>query len=237
MTRLRCVLLVGFVVFGAVDAHAGPLRWWAWLEELSGPGPFEGAHVPGPPLVCFACGARWQGRFRPTMGRGRQQCRGSATGLCPAVERDGVRPLVQISPEFTWYRSVRNNLAPVGSEEADRYEVTERVLGLIAYYKPVRGVDLGAGATYHWFSGEGALGDYSFGRPALSLRARVRPLTWVPAWHESRVAATFGLYTGLDQMSGTFSNDDFKSTRPFTSRNDTRQMKVHILIDASALIW
>ncbi len=238
MRRLRCAVLVGFVLLGVTStAHAGPLSWWAWLDELSGPGPFEGIHIPGPPILCFAMVAGDDGVRTQRWGGVASSIEGRRTGVCPAVEREGVRPVVQVSTEFTWYHSTRNKLAPAGLEEDERYEVTERVIGLIAYYKPLRGVDLGAGATYHWFTGEGVTGDYSFWRPAVSLRARVRPLTWVPAWKQNRVAAALGLYTGLDQMVATFTNDDFKSNRPFESRNDTRQMKVHVLLDASALIW
>jgi len=229
------MLVLALVLGAAREVAGGPLAWLAWLEELSGPGPFEGIHVAGPPLFCLVeitdgdhVTRRWAWSWEVIEGT-----HGTA---CVTVPRRNVRPLIHVSPEATWYRGVRNDLAPSGHAEDDHYEVSERVVGLIAYYKPARGVDLGVGATYHRFGGDGALGEFGFGRGALSLRARVRPLTWIPAWHESRPAAAIGLYSGIDQMRGSFSAADFRSTIPFRSRNDTRQMKIHVLVDLYALL-
>src|SRR4051812_11837045 len=70
MRLRRLVVLTALMILVSTQARAGERSWWAWLEELSGPGYFTGWMVsfdycPGDP-GCKNLRGAWLSAERPT---------------------------------------------------------------------------------------------------------------------------------------------------------------------------
>ena len=136
-----CMLVV--VVFQAAPAQA---QFWRWIDEMSGPGPFQGPGFEWK-LVCF-------GDQPDSPARGG---RGEALGILgPGCLTRPVPPRARrgwVNVEFDLLKADKNPLQ-YANREQDR-DVALTLLEPSVWWSPAIWVDTGVGLGVAWFSGPG----------------------------------------------------------------------------------
>lgn len=207
MGRLvRVVLVLCLLLAQAPAAHAA--RWWGWLDELSGPGPFRPTSVGTVTLPV------------PWLGIDKD---GSAMVL--ADDFDTRRVYVSFETAF-W-----------DNEETDNFsrEVGISSYQFIAFVpfsaftsdekSPLAAFDAGVGFGWYNFHGDGvARKDASFTRMSIPFRLKITPSELAAGHLKSRrlrrFLGAFSYRFGVDSLPGTFDRRDFIGPANYRSKNN-----------------
>ena len=137
MNRLRLIAVAAALVLVPSVAHAQDDSWWAWIERLSGPGPFkttEPAQIP----------ANWEVRL-----------------FCDSKE-DQVVHCLSNTPDVNAYVAVRFQLLSTGDQfqfgEATRRDIGLRALEGFVRYRVTPAVDVGSGIGLIWLTDKSNIG-------------------------------------------------------------------------------
>jgi hypothetical protein len=201
MTKARVLALLALLVLWPTPAHAAK-GFWGWLEELSGPGPFNG------PVAAMSLKCWHDDESRP--------CR-----PLKGHNRDVSNRNAEINQTFDisvgWLRSGNNprfkDLVGSVNDSPDNYRnVTVVPVSGLFLFRPHRSVDIGPGAGVLLF-----FGDDVDAKPRLVLipvSATWKPLLsteWLRA-HWGRVGRVVNLEFQASYITKGFTGADFGST-------------------------
>ena len=136
----RLVVLLGIITLWPTAAYAAA-GWWAWLEELSGPGPFHGFVLSGP-ILCERDGKLVQ-CWRPI-----------PPGTSEA-EAETLRPKRLVVLSVGSLGSGDNVRFKDEQDTPDRREVNVLQISGLYMFRLHRALDAGFGAGVMRFSGDG----------------------------------------------------------------------------------
>jgi hypothetical protein len=217
----RLVVLLGVITLwpGTAFAAAG---WWAWLEELSGPGPFRGLVIAAP-VLCFRDG-KVVSCFLPV-------------------------PKNATEEEAAKYRPKRLLFVSVGSlgssdhlrfkdlpdTPENRREVNVLQVSGTYVYRLHPAVDVGFGAGTMRFSGEGFRSLWRF--TLIPATASVRPFALVKQWQDNRWAQVVRGEIETSFVTSGFTAAQFGNSASTFSTGAEFLTRAAVVIDFGALVW
>jgi hypothetical protein len=158
MKKTRLLLLIGLLAL--TPSRADAVGWWGWLEELSGPGPFKGT----PPLdlsVTLFCskvreneGLRWC--LRPGDLR-KNPFEDLWTPPPPVSTESNLSEKITQGIDLRYFRLTSDgdkSLFPADSPD-DKRAVIVNIVEVLYFLRPYRALDVGLGAGWINFSGDG----------------------------------------------------------------------------------
>lgn len=240
------LLLTVMVVAFPATAPAGP-RWWGWIEELSGPGPYKSADWLGVLNSFTDIERRWcvtrkeGGRYGPvhTYGEFFSDVARAAQGRAFSAQRndEALRRCRGTDDDVVAFLSSRLSTFASDQERQDRTRWGEGLLwkGETILYGRFRNqrvdiaVDVGTGLGFYWFHGRGpaspsGVGGEGYDVAKLMIPARVRfapsdlVLFRVSKTRDfKRRLRAFYFEWGVDYLPGRITSEEFKSPIPYTS--------------------
>jgi hypothetical protein len=218
MREAQLFILVALVALWPSPAFAAK-GFWGWLEEMSGPGPFTGAGISAP----VACVRDDGGRMRDCYSR-----------IDPHI-----RETIVVS--VAWMTSGEGprfkDLDPTDPDNRGKV----RVVPITGAYmlRPVRAVDVGAGAGVLHGSGDGPTDDTDFTFNKLLLvpvSAALSPFALRPAWQRKRWAYVLRLEVDTWFVPQGFKGSDFKNTRTTFDSGAEFLTRTAVVVDVGALL-
>jgi len=166
MTRLRLCVFAAVMLLVPSLAHAQDDSWWAWIERLSGPGPFETKellHIPTNWEVRLFCTSKTDQNFHFVLDKyGAQPAppvpADPATGrqYTPPTTGGPRRPCLSNSSDVSSYIAVRYQLLSTGDQiifgEKTPRDIGFRALEAFVRYRVHPAVDVGSGVGFLWLT-------------------------------------------------------------------------------------
>ena len=210
--KTRVVLLAALMALW--PAHAQAARgFWAWLEELSGPGPFHGKPIVSLTVACFdadysleSCSRDFK-RERPTL-----------------VVRFGSLH-TEDSPRFV-------DLPP--NDPDNRGEVRVIPVSFGVMYHPHPALALGPSVGFMRFSGEGFSPFYKVALTPMSMA--VTPLAF-GGWKDERLARILRFELETSFVPQGFKGSDFDNLRTRFDSGPEFLTRFATVIDLGELVW
>ncbi|HTH01220.1 MAG TPA: hypothetical protein VL882_13215 [Vicinamibacterales bacterium] len=207
----RLIVLLGIITFWPSTSYAAS-GFWAWLEELSGPGPFHGWGLSGPVL-----------------------CTNDGKVVSCRSRSETIRPKRLI---FVSFDRLGSNSHPRFKDELDapdRREVHVVQLSGAYMFRLHPALDAGFGGGTMRFSGADV--DPFWRVTLIPVTASVRPLALVKGWEYKWWAyilrsdiETSWVTKGVNAQDFGNSTSDFSSGREFLTR-------VSVAFDITQLVW
>lgn len=210
MTRARVLAVLVVIVLWPTPAHAAR-GFWAWLEELSGPGPFDGPMY-AMPVKC------WQGsrsvKCHPFRGHD-----------VDAVRNDNINRTIELSGGVLWSgdhpRFKDRDAIALEADTNNRNVIVIPINGVLRF-RPYAWLDVGPGVGVLMFFGDGVKA-----KPRLVLlgNATWKPFLWKSKRNDSysRLERMLGLELQASYITKGVTAADFGSTSSsYTPRRELR---------------
>ncbi|MFL6279832.1 MAG: hypothetical protein ACJ731_06960 [Vicinamibacterales bacterium] len=209
MNRSRLGILVVALALWPTGAYAAA-GWWAWLEELSGPGPFHGLAL-GAPVLCSG-----------------------ENGLVPCTPASGVKRLVFVTVStVTSGHNLRFKDLPDTPDNRREVHVLQVSGSYMFRLHPA--VDVGVGAGTMRFSGEGF--EPLWRVTLIPANAAVRPFTLIGKWRTNPWAQVVrGEFETSFVMPG-FTAAQFGTPASTFSVGPEFLTRAAVVIDFGPLVW
>lgn len=207
----RLVVLLGVITLWPTGAYAAA-GWWAWLEELSGPGPFHG-FVLAAPIICVRDG--------------------EVISCRPGSDETRPKRLVAVSVgKLGSGDNVRFKDDPSGP---DRREVHVLQVSGTYMFRLHPALDTGFGAGTLRFSGEGFDPLWRFTLIPASMSAR--PLALVKQWQYKWWAYVVRGEIETSFVTSGFTAAQFGNTTSKFSTGPEFLTRAAVVIDFTPIIW
>lgn len=211
MTRRCVIVLATALTLWPGVAYAGDWDFWAWLEQLSGPGPFHG-WVVSAPLFCV---------------------NDQAVVPCSGLRSAGHQRVVLTIGRFSSGDHLRFKDLPDTPENRESVHVL--VIGGTYMFRVHPAVEVGPGVGLMHFSGNGFDG---FNRLTLTpVKVSVMPLRFVPAWKGRRWSEVLRLEVEDMLVTKGFKGADFGNTSTGFSAGREFLTRAGLVVDVGALFW
>lgn len=208
MKYARVVILMMVAALWPATAHAAR-GWWEWLEELSGPGHFDGPAF-SYEVMC------WKGKEPVACGRWKRRD--------PSIERNvRLDRYVEITAGALTSRSRPRFKDPdaTAADKANHDTVRAYPITAAFMFRPHRSLDLGPGAGVLLFSGKGVEAHSRF--VVIPVNLSWKPFLTKDSWHPGTIGRALSLDVQTTVITKGFTGEDFGgSAASFRSGREMR---------------
>ncbi len=216
MRIARLLIIVALAGLCPATAHAGARSFWAWLEELSGPGPFRGD---GPVLsVPIGCVRDDGARVKDCWSKTTHIRQLFAVRFASFTSEEGAVRFKDLPAEDT------DNTAPVHL----------KAVSFLYLFRVHPAIDMGSGIGFMHLSGSGFDG---FNKLTITpASVSVSPFALVSAWSDNRFAYLVRVEVDTSFVPQGFKGSDFGNTRTSFDSGPEFLTRAAFVIDLSVLI-